>query len=459
MNDYNNVGGDFPPEFLQSPPLTPPASTTGPSLPPFPPRISDYASSEQLRAKEVILICLALLLLVCSVLLFFKHWKKNYRDINQLPYYAYLYQKEAAEFVGTGAVAGGGAAATAMAGSLPPQPPSSQAAVSETDMTSPKKQTEHWDLISSTLPPRQQLQQQQQQQQQRHQRFYPKSSLQNLSNLLDDTLVAQGPGAAAASGTRRSTQPRLVRSHSVRTYYKLSSVVQQAAAAVPTIRHHYPPQSRRLARTGTDPALLHFPVIRRPDGPPSTALLMSAPQPSWRNPSSLSGGPPRPFLVPKMRAASDVYGRFSKCRHDIMRRINSELEEEDGPKLEEPNNRNSAKSPCPSPNVQAYGREEDQGLEQLQCPQSQLGQHQYQAQPTLPLTSELNGDSVAVEQMTNASPGVTTTTKNTTTCGSVPPRLGHLASPSSSPSADQNKIDVCDNKRTGRGHNSISTYV
>ncbi len=37
---------------------------------------------------------MALTLLVCSLLLFFKHWKKNYRDINQLPYYAYLYQKE-----------------------------------------------------------------------------------------------------------------------------------------------------------------------------------------------------------------------------------------------------------------------------------------------------------------------------------------------------------------------------
>ena len=53
---------------------------------------------DEIRPKEVILIVLALLLLVCSVLLFFKHWKKNYRDINQLPYYAYLYQKDPAEF-------------------------------------------------------------------------------------------------------------------------------------------------------------------------------------------------------------------------------------------------------------------------------------------------------------------------------------------------------------------------
>ncbi len=49
--------------------------------------------AEEVRIKEVILIVLALLLLVCSIALFFKHWKKNYRDINQLPYYAYLYQK------------------------------------------------------------------------------------------------------------------------------------------------------------------------------------------------------------------------------------------------------------------------------------------------------------------------------------------------------------------------------
>ena len=52
----------------------------------------------QVRAKEAILVSMALTLLVCSILLFFKHWKKNYRDINQLPYYAYLYQKEEVQF-------------------------------------------------------------------------------------------------------------------------------------------------------------------------------------------------------------------------------------------------------------------------------------------------------------------------------------------------------------------------
>ena len=60
-------------------------------LPPFPPVFPLH--SAPLRPKEAVLIILALLLLVCSILLFYRHWKKNYRDINQLPYYAYLYQK------------------------------------------------------------------------------------------------------------------------------------------------------------------------------------------------------------------------------------------------------------------------------------------------------------------------------------------------------------------------------
>jgi hypothetical protein len=62
------------------------------SLPQFPPRFSNGV--EQVRVKEVILIFMALALLVCSIMLFFKHWKKNYRDINQLAYSAYLYQKD-----------------------------------------------------------------------------------------------------------------------------------------------------------------------------------------------------------------------------------------------------------------------------------------------------------------------------------------------------------------------------
>ena len=49
-------------------------------------------SGTDVRAKEAILICLALALLVFSISLFFKNWRKNYWDINQLPYYAYLYK-------------------------------------------------------------------------------------------------------------------------------------------------------------------------------------------------------------------------------------------------------------------------------------------------------------------------------------------------------------------------------
>ena len=49
-------------------------------------------SGTEVRAKEVILVCLALALLVFSITLFFKNWRKNYWDINQLPYYAYLYK-------------------------------------------------------------------------------------------------------------------------------------------------------------------------------------------------------------------------------------------------------------------------------------------------------------------------------------------------------------------------------
>ena len=49
-------------------------------------------SGAEVRPKELILVCLALALLVFSVALFFKHWRKNYWDINQLPYYAYLYK-------------------------------------------------------------------------------------------------------------------------------------------------------------------------------------------------------------------------------------------------------------------------------------------------------------------------------------------------------------------------------
>ena len=48
----------------------------------YPPKIT--ISGTDIRAKEVILVLMALCLLICSICLFFKHWKKNYRDINQV---------------------------------------------------------------------------------------------------------------------------------------------------------------------------------------------------------------------------------------------------------------------------------------------------------------------------------------------------------------------------------------
>ena len=59
---------------------------------PAPSDIHVRTSGAEVRPKELILVCLALLLLIFSVALFFKHWRKNYWDINQLPYYAYLYK-------------------------------------------------------------------------------------------------------------------------------------------------------------------------------------------------------------------------------------------------------------------------------------------------------------------------------------------------------------------------------
>ena len=50
----------------------------------FPPKVT--VSGTDIRAKEVILVLMALCLLVCSICLFFKHWKKNYRDINQVSF-------------------------------------------------------------------------------------------------------------------------------------------------------------------------------------------------------------------------------------------------------------------------------------------------------------------------------------------------------------------------------------
>lgn len=57
----------------------------------FSPRIR--MSGTTIRPKEAILVILALALLVFSIMLFYKHWSKNYRELNTLPYYAYLYKE------------------------------------------------------------------------------------------------------------------------------------------------------------------------------------------------------------------------------------------------------------------------------------------------------------------------------------------------------------------------------
>ena len=54
------------------------------SAPHFPPKYNVTVSGTDIRTKEVVLVSMALLLLVFSLCLFFKHWKKNYRDINQV---------------------------------------------------------------------------------------------------------------------------------------------------------------------------------------------------------------------------------------------------------------------------------------------------------------------------------------------------------------------------------------
>ena len=51
-------------------------------------------SGADIKAKEIVLVSMALMLLATSLCLFYKNWKKNYRDINQLPYYSYMYKIE-----------------------------------------------------------------------------------------------------------------------------------------------------------------------------------------------------------------------------------------------------------------------------------------------------------------------------------------------------------------------------
>ena len=68
--------------------------------------------------KEGVLVSLALLLLVTSLCLFYKNWKKNYRDINQLPYYSYMYKDESPEAPPRPVVVAAAAAGSSMGSSL-----------------------------------------------------------------------------------------------------------------------------------------------------------------------------------------------------------------------------------------------------------------------------------------------------------------------------------------------------
>lgn len=81
----NSTSDEFDAHDKERHPESPP-----PPPPPWhPPR---FTGSSELRPKEVILVLLSLMLLGTSLVLFYKKWKKNYRDINQIPYYSYLYK-------------------------------------------------------------------------------------------------------------------------------------------------------------------------------------------------------------------------------------------------------------------------------------------------------------------------------------------------------------------------------
>jgi hypothetical protein len=69
-----------------------------PLLPLFPPIYSNDGGG-LFRAKEVIIVCMAIMLLILSMLLFFRQWKKNYSNINQLAYSAEMYPDEEKEEV------------------------------------------------------------------------------------------------------------------------------------------------------------------------------------------------------------------------------------------------------------------------------------------------------------------------------------------------------------------------
>ena len=52
------------------------------------PSITINTSDFNIHVKEIIILGLIFLLLIYSVVIFLKRWSKNYRDINQVPYYS-----------------------------------------------------------------------------------------------------------------------------------------------------------------------------------------------------------------------------------------------------------------------------------------------------------------------------------------------------------------------------------
>lgn len=256
----------------------------------------DYSATDT-HAKEVILIICALLLLLCSILLFFKHWKKNYHDINQLPYYAYLYQKEPGEF--------------ASALSSPPVLGTS------TNMSSGLASTmEMWKTQAQTI----------------HHNLY---SANRSSLIVQSSSEADGEKGDDGEHCDNSDDVPAGRAEKHENVKKdhggshLSQSSKKGGASLQHLRHHHLPlqqvphshlhhpvpgygrlqqQRRVLSRTGTHPVV--FPGLLRHQNYPV--------MPSHR-PALLKKMPPK-------RATSDVHVRFQQCSQQVMRRIQSGLE-------------------------------------------------------------------------------------------------------------------------------------
>ncbi|TRY77450.1 hypothetical protein TCAL_08014 [Tigriopus californicus] len=228
------------------------------------------------------------------------HWKKNYRDINQLPYYAYLYQKDPEDFID------------------PLLPPVSVPPLSPVPPILPPT-TSSIDFM----------------------RTLRGKSCDNMSSFaFDDLGTSFAKDIPPSSSTSTSRKFNMSRSHSVRAgsgngaghHIKLSNLVMAA--------HQ---KSKTLSRTGTEPALWG------PSGKLSAGCGNPRSSSNFVPGSPSSGGRCRPArMMPPKRAASDVHVRFNNCKLDLMRRIQT------GPELPEEGNGTSF---C-SPSVHAEGNHE-----------------------------------------------------------------------------------------------------